>query len=130
MTADAPTGQPSDHARPSRSGWLALGGVLAALGASSCCVLPLALFALGVSGAWIGALTALSPYQPIFVGLGLLCVTAGLVAVYRRPKDCGPEHGCATSPPRRLTKAALWAAAALMLAVLLFPFVTPLFLQA
>jgi mercuric ion transport protein len=44
---------------------LAAGGILAALGASSCCVLPFALFTLGVSGAWISNLTALAPYQPI-----------------------------------------------------------------
>ena len=30
----------------------------------SCCVVPLALFALGVSGAWIANLTQLAPYQP------------------------------------------------------------------
>jgi mercuric ion transport protein len=38
------------------------GGALAALGAASCCVVPFALFALGISGAWIGNLTALAPY--------------------------------------------------------------------
>jgi mercuric ion transport protein len=36
---------------------MAAGGLLGALAASSCCVLPLALFALGVSGAWIGNFT-------------------------------------------------------------------------
>ncbi len=40
--------------------WLATGGILATLGASSCCILPLVLFSLGVSGAWVGNLTTLS----------------------------------------------------------------------
>ena len=113
--------------RGSRPALLALGGVLAAIGASSCCVLPLALFLFGVSGAWIGSLTALAPYQPLSLGFGLLCVGGGLLAVYRRPRSCGPGDACASPPPRRLTKAALWAAAALMLAVLLFPLFAPLF---
>ena len=34
---------------------MAAGGLIGALAASSCCILPLVLFALGVSGAWIGA---------------------------------------------------------------------------
>ena len=38
---------------------LAAGGVLGALAASSCCVAPLVLFGLGVSGAWIANLTRL-----------------------------------------------------------------------
>jgi mercuric ion transport protein len=43
------------------------GGLLGALAASSCCILPLALFVLGVSGAWIANLTQLAPYQPCFI---------------------------------------------------------------
>ena len=54
---------------------LAAGGAVAALGASSCCVLPLLLFMLGVSGAWIGNLTRLTPYQPY-----ILAVTVALLA--------------------------------------------------
>jgi mercuric ion transport protein len=40
---------------------LAVGGILAALAASSCCIAPLVLFALGVSGAWIANLSQLAP---------------------------------------------------------------------
>ncbi len=42
----------------------AAGGIVGALGASSCCIAPLLLFSLGVSGAWISNLTRLAPYQP------------------------------------------------------------------
>jgi mercuric ion transport protein len=44
-------------------------GILSAIGASICCIGPLVLLALGVGGAWIGSLTALEPYRPIFIGL-------------------------------------------------------------
>ena len=36
-------------------------GVLAAIGASVCCVGPLVLLTLGIGGAWIANLTALEP---------------------------------------------------------------------
>jgi len=40
--------------------WVAAGGLLGALAASSCCILPLVLFGLGIRGAWIGNLTQLA----------------------------------------------------------------------
>ena len=58
---------------------LAAGG-LAADPASTCCLGPLVLIALGFSGAWIGNLTLLEPYRPIFVGAALV----PLYFAYRR----------------------------------------------
>lgn len=43
-------------------------GGLAAILASTCCLGPLVLVALGFSGAWIGNLTVLEPYRPLFIG--------------------------------------------------------------
>src|SRR5258706_274584 len=60
-----------------RSGsvWFALwGGMAGAIAASACCILPLALFGAGVSGAWIGNFTQLSPWQPYFIAATLLCL--------------------------------------------------------
>ncbi|EQD52224.1 Mercuric transport protein MerT, partial [mine drainage metagenome] len=54
-------------------GALAVGG-LAAILASTCCLGPLVLVMLGVSGAWIGNLTVLEPYRPIFLGVALLAL--------------------------------------------------------
>ena len=56
---------------------LAAGGMLGALAASSCCILPLALFSIGVSGAWIGNFTRLAPFQPCFVVAALVSLGAG-----------------------------------------------------
>jgi mercuric ion transport protein len=44
-------------------------GILAALGASACCVGPLLLLTLGIGGAWVGRLTVLEPYRPYFTAL-------------------------------------------------------------
>jgi mercuric ion transport protein len=98
-----------------KDGAFATGGLLAALGASSCCVLPLALALSGMSGAWIGGFTALSPYQPIFLGAGALVVGWGLWRVHgrKRPACDGPQ--CGTPWSRRWTRTALWLAAGLLL---------------
>ena len=98
-----------------REGALAAGGVLGAIGASSCCIVPLGLALAGVSGAWIGGLMALAPYQPIFLGIGALSVGSGFWRVYRRGRpDCtGPN--CGTAASRKWTKVALWLGAALLL---------------
>jgi mercuric ion transport protein len=98
-----------------KDGALAAGSILAAMGAACCCVLPLALALIGVSGAWIGGLTALSPYQPVFLGLGALSVGSGLWRSYRlmQPVCDGPQ--CGTSVSRRWTRVGLWLAAGVLL---------------
>lgn len=78
----------------------------AGIGASSCCVLPFALFTFGIRGASIGNLTALAPYQPIFVALALTCLGAGFWRVYRRPKEpCAEGIYCARPASMSATSA-------------------------
>jgi mercuric ion transport protein len=108
---------------------LAFGGIVAALGAASCCVLPFALFTLGISGAWIGNLTALEPYQPVFAVLALGAIGYGFYLVYRKPKDeCVADSYCARPRSGRVAKTGLWAAAVLVAVALAFPRLAPLFL--
>lgn len=103
---------------------LAAAGLLAALGAASCCLLPLGLFLVGVSGAWIGNLTVLAPYQPIFLAVALACLAGGLFAVYRKPKvaACAEGSYCARPASNRVAKVALWSATVLAVAALAFPY--------
>jgi mercuric ion transport protein len=111
------------------TGVIAAGGLLGALAASSCCIVPLVLFALGVSGAWIGNLTALAPYQPLFVALTLGFLGAGFFFVYRQPKSmCADASACARPASRRVVKTALWSAAVLVAAAMAFPYYAPLLL--
>jgi mercuric ion transport protein len=108
-------------------GLLATGGVLAALGASSCCVLPFLLFTLGIGGAWIGNLTALAPYQPIFVAAAVAFLGFGFWRVYRGPKAaCADDSYCARPAANRLTKAGLISATVLVVAAVSFNVVVPL----
>ena len=68
---------PDDTAASRTQKLVAAGGILGAIAASSCCIAPLVLFSLGISGAWIGNLTALAPYQPYFIAATLACLGYG-----------------------------------------------------
>lgn len=108
----------------------ASGSVLGAIVSSACCILPLVFFSLGISGAWIGNLTALYPYKPIFVTITLAFLAAGFYMVYRKPKAaCEPGSYCAAPAAGRLIKIALWGSTVLIAAVLIFPYLVPIFLK-
>ena len=110
-------------------GLAATGGVLGAIAASSCCIVPLVLFSLGIGGAWVGNLTALAPYQWIFILVTLGFLGAGFYLVYRRPKaTCAEDAACARPLPNRLVKTALWFATVLVVAALAFPYAAPMLL--
>ena len=111
-----------------RDRWFATGGVIGALLASSCCVAPLVFVMLGVSGAWIGNLTALEPYKPIFATVALLFIGLGFWQVYFRPRRaCADGSYCAWPQSSLITKVALWLAAALTLVALTTDWWAPLF---
>ena len=73
---------------PRTQKFLAAGGVIGALAASSCCIVPLVLFGLGVSGAWIANLTQLAPYQPYFIAGTVACLAGGYALRYRSRNRC------------------------------------------
>src|SRR5258708_3298259 len=102
-------------------------GILTAVGASICCVGPLVLLALGVSGAWIGSLTALEPYRPVFFGLTLLFLAFAFPPLYFARPVCPPQSACAH--PRRLKHQRLgfWVVTVRVLGLIAIPWVAPLF---
>ena len=112
-----------------RARWIAAGGILGALAASSCCILPLVLFSLGISGAWIANFTALAPYKPYFAAGTIALLGYGYYLVYVRPKQACADSSCARPLPNRLAKSALWIATVLVAAALAFDFVAPLLLK-
>jgi mercuric ion transport protein len=105
---------------------LAAGG-LAAILASTCCLGPLVLVALGFSGAWIGNLTVLEPYRPIFIGAALVALYFAWRRIFRPVPACQPGEVCAIPRVRTTYKVIFWVAAALVLVALAFPYVLPLF---
>lgn len=110
---EAETSESTDR---SRGRLLAAGGIFGALIASSCCVAPLVLVTLGISGAWIGNLTALEPYKPYFLVATALFLAGGFWHVYVKPKQaCADGSYCARPASGRIVKSALWIATVLAL---------------
>jgi mercuric ion transport protein len=100
---------------------IVFGGILRALAASSCCILPLVLFGIGVGGAWIGNFTQLAPYQPYFIAATIACLGYGYWLVYRPSKiACAADEVCARPIPNRLIKLGLILATALVFAAISF----------
>jgi mercuric ion transport protein len=109
---------------------VAAGGILGAIAASACCIAPLALFSLGVSGAWIGNLTALAPYQPYFIAATLACLGYGYWLVYRRNNVACAEGGaCARPLPSHIVKAGLILATILVAGAIALDLFAPLLLN-
>jgi mercuric ion transport protein len=104
-----------------------LAGVAAGVGASVCCVGPLVLLGLGISGAWIGNLTALEPYRPFFIGLTLLFLGLACRKLYFAPQACAPGTACADPRVLKRQRLIFWLVAAMMLGLLLVPLVVPMF---
>ncbi|MCZ6501256.1 MAG: mercuric transporter MerT family protein [Gammaproteobacteria bacterium] len=96
---------------------MAVGGIVGAVLASSCCILPLLFLSLGMGGAWMGNLTAMAPYQPIFTVITFGFLGYGYYLVYWKSKaDCVDGDVCARPISQRIVKVALIAATLLVLA--------------
>jgi mercuric ion transport protein len=110
---------------------IAVSGIFGALAASSCCIVPLILFSLGIGGAWIGNLTALAPYKPLFVAGTAGVLGYGFYLVYWKPRRaCADDAACARPMPNRLVQLALWTATVLVIAAFAFDYIAPLLLRA
>lgn len=112
--------------QPNGRGALFAGG-LAAILASTCCLGPLVLVALGFSGAWIGNLTVLEPYRPIFIGVALVAMYFASRRIFRPAQGCNPGEVCAIPQVRSTYRFIFWVVVALVLVALGFPYVLPLF---
>jgi len=106
----------------------ATGSVIGAVLASSCCIVPLLLVTLGVSGAWIGSLSALEPYKPWFAAVTMIFLGIGFWQVYWKPKqECAEGSYCASPKSDRVVKFALWAATLLVALALTIDYWAPVF---
>ncbi len=108
------------------SGALLVGG-LAAILASTCCLGPLILVALGLSGAWIANLTLLEPYRPFFIAGALVALFFAGRRIFRPARSCQPGEVCAVPRTRRIYKIVFGVVSALVLVALIYPYVAKLF---
>jgi len=122
------TVQTTEDAGDRKRNIFAAGGVIGAILASACCVVPLLFVMLGISGAWIGNLTALAPNKPYVAGIALVFIALGFRQVYFKPRPaCEEGTYCAKPQSAVITKTALWVAAALVLLALSIDWWAPLF---
>lgn len=102
-------------------------GVLAALGASTCCLGPLVLLMLGISGAWIGNLTALEPYRPLFIILSLGFIAYVFYQLYIRPPVC--ESGTCEADSLARNRRWFWIISILVILLIAFPWYGLMFFE-
>jgi mercuric ion transport protein len=122
MERDIPTATSDKGVR----GSLMTGG-LAALLASTCCLGPLVLITLGVSGAWISNLTALEPYRPAFILTAVISLFYAWRRIRRPAAHCEPGQVCAVPRVNRSYRMLFWVVTALVAVALGFPLIAPWF---
>lgn len=105
-----------------------IASVLAAIGASLCCVGPLVLLTLGIGGAWIANLTALEPLRPWFITATLLFLGLAFRRLYLQPQICEPDAMCAEPIVLKRQRLIFWGVALALLALLSAPWLAPFLL--
>mgnify|MGYP001036974833 CR=1 FL=1 len=106
-----------------------IGGVIAAVAASLCCVGPLVLVMLGIGGAWVANLAVLEPFRPYFLGAAVIALFFAWKKIYRAPAivACTPGSLCAMPQTNRIYKVLFWVVALLVALALIFPYLAPQF---
>ena len=99
-----------------------LGAAAAAIGASVCCVVPLILVLMGISGAWISSLTALDAWRPWFSAATLACLGWAFWTLYGPASRCRTDGDCKDPAQLQRRRRWLWLATALIALLLLFPY--------
>jgi len=101
-------------------------GVLAALGATACCVAPLVLVTLGFGGAWLASLRALEAYQPIFAAIAFGFLALAFHYLYIEPRQCKPGDVCASPAVLKKQRVIFWLVLAAIVSIGVFYAAIPL----
>ena len=97
-----------------------MGGFLAGIAASLCCVGPLVLFSLGIGGAWVSNLTAFEPYRPIFIVIAIFALVIAYFQLYLPVAEpcCNKDSVCT----QRLYKHLFWGVVVVVLVAIASPY--------
>ncbi len=93
---------------------------------ASCCIAPTLFLVFGVSIGALGALSVLEPYQPYFIGAGVLALGFAGHQIFRSANieaDCGNDACAPDSRSRRLTRRFFFLAVVLFMGAAAYPFV-------
>ena len=101
--------------------WLGAGALVAATGASICCVLPVVVAFAGVGSAAFGAI--FEPYRPYMIGATVLLLGFAFYRAYRpAAAECAPGDACAVPESHRRQRPLLWIVAVVAMLLLTFPY--------
>lgn len=98
------------------------GAIVAAMAASVCCVVPLILVLLGVSGAWISNLTALDAWRPWMIAATLACLGAAYWSLRKAERTCDSSATCPDRSTLNRRRRILGIVTVLLAILLLFPY--------
>ncbi len=112
-----------------KKSWTTIGAVLAAIGASACCVGPLVLLSLGIGGAWVSTLTSLETVRPVFIVLTFIFIGLGYRKLYLIPSHCGEGDVCELPDVQKNQKIIFWVISLLIVLLLAFPWYAPYFME-
>jgi mercuric ion transport protein len=101
--------------------WSMTGGILGALGiCAACCVLPAALMALGITGAWVSALDRVAAYKVYLIVATIALLGSGFYLTRARGAACAAGSACTSRRPTKVIRVALWLGVVVALGSLLF----------
>lgn len=103
------------------------GALIGAVTASLCCIGPLLLLTLGISGAWVSTLTQLEFLRPIGIIMTLVFLTLAFWRLYLTPEQCSINKACSKPSNLRIQRIIFWVVTLLMILLLTFPWYASLF---
>ncbi len=127
-TVDA-SGETGEKENQGLSKGTLIGSIIAGIAASTCCIGPLVLLTLGVSGSWIGNLSAMEPFRPYLIGVTLILLGLAFRKLYLVPQACAVDAPCSTSSNLRKQRITFWIVSVFVLIVMSFPWYGPYLLD-
>jgi len=106
-----------------------IGGVLAGIGASTCCLGPFLLVSMGLTGSWIGSLSAMETYRPYLMAVALIFIALAFRKLYLVPQSCDIDTPCASPTYLKKQRIIFWIATVFILVVMTFPWYGPYLLD-
>ncbi len=119
----------ANKTRPGISKGSLIAGILAGITASACCIGPLVLLTLGISGSWISNFSALEPLRPIFIGVTAIFLGLTFRTLYLAPQRCDINTPCANPNYLRKQRIIFWIVTFAVIAIITFPWYGPILLD-
>ena len=99
-----------------------LAGTVSALGASTCCLMPLVLVSAGVGGVWVTQLRALERSYPVFIAVAFFAFAFAFYRLYLRRNKCEADAVCAAPPTQKRQRIAFWISLVIAKLLIISPF--------